>query len=215
MPSSEQSWVGSRFLQVVDGGIRQPAYDGDCGYDLFVESPVLFDGRSFNRVKLKGKIAIPKGYWGLITPRSSTNAAGELLCLPGVIDSGYRGELFALVHNLTDEIVQLMPGDSPVQLILMPVIVFPVMPVDELPESERGDRGFGSSNGDDDENLFAYPKHTPGTRTYTCRICEEEVTYGDEGSDYPGPVCGPHSVPDESEPVYVPMALTFHTQRSK
>lgn len=92
------------------------------------------------------KIEIPEGYWASIEARSSTSQ--QMLIVPkGVIDEGYRGELFAQVLNVGTEPVRIYHGDRLVQLILhkREIANFTIEEVDELSESERGETGFGST----------------------------------------------------------------------
>ena len=127
------------------GRMCYPAKNGDCGYDLVVQQNTYIYPGEFIRVQMSSRIAIPDGYWGLFIARSSTNSSGKLLILPGVIDSGYRGELFALVHNLSNESVFIEAGSRICQIILMPMVVFPLVQVNHLPNSERGWSGMGST----------------------------------------------------------------------
>lgn len=133
-----------KTLQVM-GRVEAPAIEGDSGYDLRVQFGTLISPYSYKRVALNGRVAIPEGFWGLVIARSSTNANGHLLVLPGVIDFGYRGPLFAFVHNLSGDHVRIAAGDRICQLVLVPMAVFPVQRVNELPVSVRGEAGMGST----------------------------------------------------------------------
>lgn len=91
-------------------------------------------------------LEIPQGYWASIEARSSTSKS--MLVVPkGVIDEGYRGELFAVLLNVGSEPVVIYHGDRYVQLIMhkRENMNISVVEVDELSESERGDSGFGST----------------------------------------------------------------------
>lgn len=92
------------------------------------------------------KIEIPEGYWASIEARSSTSKQ-SLIVPKGVIDEGYRGELFAQILNVGKYPVTIYHGDRLIQLILHERVVkdFDIVEVDELSESERGETGFGSS----------------------------------------------------------------------
>lgn len=92
------------------------------------------------------KIELPEGYWASIEARSSTSKQ-SLIVPKGVIDEGYRGELFAQLINIGKKPVTIHHGDRLIQLILHERIVerFEVEEVDKLSESERGETGFGSS----------------------------------------------------------------------
>jgi dUTP pyrophosphatase len=92
------------------------------------------------------RLEIPNGYWASIEARSSTSK--QLLIVPkGVIDEGYRGELFAQILNVGNNPVTIHHGDRLVQLIIHERIVkrFNIEEVNELSQSERGETGFGSS----------------------------------------------------------------------
>lgn len=92
------------------------------------------------------RIEIPEGYWASIEARSSTSKR-SLIVPKGVIDEGYRGELFAQIINVGKEAVAINHGDRLIQLIMHERVIkdFDVVEVDELSQSERGESGFGSS----------------------------------------------------------------------
>ena len=92
-------------------------------------------------------IAIPVGYAGLVTPRSGLAVRHGLTVLngPGLVDSGYRGELKVTLVNLGAEPAVLERGDRIAQLVIVPVETQELIPVTELPESARGSAGFGST----------------------------------------------------------------------
>ena len=93
-------------------------------------------------------VAIPPGYAGYVQPRSglAVEHGISLVNSPGLVDSGYRGELKVVLQN-TDrqESFVVEPGMRIAQLVLLAVPHVELHVVDELPESERGERGFGSS----------------------------------------------------------------------
>jgi dUTP pyrophosphatase len=126
------------------------AYPGDAGLDLYaLDGVVLEPGQ---RVSIRTGIAveIPTGQAGLVLPRSGLAARHGLALVnaPGLIDSGYRGELKVLLLN-TDrsEPCALAPGDRIAQLVLVRIETPATVEVDELTVSERGTGGFGSSGG--------------------------------------------------------------------
>lgn len=92
------------------------------------------------------KLEIPKGYWVAVEARSSTSKQ-SLIVPKGVIDEGYRGEIFAQIINVGSKPVEIHHGDRLVQLILQKneTSGLKVKEVDELSASERGESGFGSS----------------------------------------------------------------------
>jgi dUTP pyrophosphatase len=93
-------------------------------------------------------VAIPEGYAGFVQPRSglATKHGISIVNSPGLVDSGYRGELLVNLHN-TDphEPFVVEPGMRIAQLVILPIPEVELVEVDELPDSERGVRGFGSS----------------------------------------------------------------------
>jgi dUTP pyrophosphatase len=128
---------------------RAPARgrEGDAGYDLScVDSFVLRPGER-RMVPTGVAIALPTGVAGLVTPRSGLAHRYGIACVnsPGLIDPNYRGELRVILVNHGDETYRAHAGDRIAQLLLVPYWAPELRVVDELPESERGERGFGSS----------------------------------------------------------------------
>jgi dUTP diphosphatase len=124
------------------------AYAGDAGLDLAAcERAELGPGERLV-VGTGLAVAIPDGYAGFVQPRSGLAARHGISVVnaPGLIDSGYRGEVRVVLLN-TDrsEPFVIEPGMRIAQLVVLPVPALELVEVDELPESERGVRGFGSS----------------------------------------------------------------------
>jgi dUTP pyrophosphatase len=93
-------------------------------------------------------VAIPEGYAGFVQPRSGLAARHgiSIVNTPGLVDSGYRGELLVnLVNTDRDEAFVVERGMRIAQLVVVPVPEVELVEVEELPESERGVRGFGST----------------------------------------------------------------------
>jgi len=124
------------------------AHDGDAGYDLHsIEAATIEPGRRA-MVATGVSVEIPEGHAGLVLPRSGTAARHgiALVNAPGLIDSGYRGELKVLLLNTDlDAPFEIAPGDRIAQLVLMRVETPAVEEVDVLTDTVRGDGGFGSS----------------------------------------------------------------------
>ena len=124
------------------------ARPGDAGFDL--TSAVDAEIGPGERVSIPTgvAVAIPPGHAGLVLPRSGL-AAREGLTLansPGLIDAGYRGELICAMVNLDRErSVHVAKGDRVAQLVIVAIPYVTPTWVDELPASERGDGGFGST----------------------------------------------------------------------
>jgi dUTP pyrophosphatase len=132
----------------VDAVVPGRAYDGDAGIDLAAcERAELAPGaRAVVGTGLA--VAIPVGYAGFVQPRSGLAARHGITIVntPGLIDSGYRGEIRVVLLNTDrDETFVVEPGMRIAQLVVVPVASADVVEVGELPESERGVRGFGSS----------------------------------------------------------------------
>ena len=93
-------------------------------------------------------VAIPEGFAGYVQPRSglASRHGISIVNTPGLVDSGYRGELLVnLVNTDQRESFVVEPGMRIAQLVILPIPELELVEVDELPESQRGVRGFGSS----------------------------------------------------------------------
>lgn len=149
-----QPYEGVSFCRVrPDEWFTEPkqSYESDAGYDLTASRDVVVSPASFAEVPTNVAIALPNHIWGLLMGRSSTFYNKFLLVNNGVIDSGYRGELRALLFNPTSKRIVARKGERLFQLILMPRLVnVPWQQVDTLPESPRGEKGFGSTGGYND-----------------------------------------------------------------
>jgi dUTP pyrophosphatase len=124
------------------------AYAGDAGLDLAACERVELAPGSRALVPTGLAVAIPEGYMGLVTPRSglATRHGLSIVNAPGIVDAGYRGELCVnLLNTDAQEPFVVEPGMRIAQLIVSPVPEVDLVEVDELPESERAVRGFGSS----------------------------------------------------------------------
>jgi dUTP pyrophosphatase len=124
------------------------AYPGDAGLDLSACERVVLEPGERALVPTGVAVAIPPGYAGYVQPRSGlANEHGiTIVNSPGLVDSGYRGELRIILLNTDRErSFEIEPGMRIAQLVLLPVPPVELRVVDELPTSERGERGFGSS----------------------------------------------------------------------
>ena len=131
-----------------DAVVPQRAYEHDAGLDLAACERVELAPGARAMVPTGLAVAIPEGYAGFVLPRSGLAARHGITIVntPGLVDSGYRGELQVVLLN-TDEregfVVE--PGMRIAQLVIVPVPGVDPVEVEELPASERGVRGFGSS----------------------------------------------------------------------
>jgi dUTP pyrophosphatase len=131
-----------------DAVVPTRAYAGDAGLDLASCERVELGPGERATVATGLAVAIPEGYAGFVQPRSGLAARHGITIVntPGLVDSGYRGELKVLLLNTdTSEAFVVEPGMRIAQLVVMQVPEIDPVEVDELPESERGVRGFGSS----------------------------------------------------------------------
>jgi len=126
------------------------AYDGDAGLDLYGLEPASIPPGERASIRTGIAVEIPEGQAGLVLPRSglAIRHGIALVNAPGLIDSGYRGELVVLLLN-TDRAAEFLiaGGDRIAQLVLVRVESTEIEEVDELERSARGNGGFGSSGG--------------------------------------------------------------------
>jgi dUTP pyrophosphatase len=124
------------------------SYAGDAGFDLHAVEAARLDTGERTSVRTGIAIELPERHAGLILPRSGLAARHgiALVNAPGLVDAGYRGEIRVLLLN-TDggETFAIAPGDRIAQLVIVRAERPDVVEVQELADSERGDRGFGSS----------------------------------------------------------------------
>jgi dUTP pyrophosphatase len=124
------------------------AYAGDAGLDLAACERVELGPGERAVVPTGLAVAIPPGHAGLVLPRSGLAARHGIgkVNAPGLIDAGYRGELKVVLLNTDREATFVVePGMRIAQLVVVPVATPLPVEVRELPDSERGERGFGSS----------------------------------------------------------------------
>jgi dUTP diphosphatase len=137
-------------VQLLRAGAALPAraYEGDAGLDLTSCERVVLEPGARALVPTGVAVAIPEGHAGLVVPRSGLAAEQGLSIVnaPGLIDSGYRGELLVILHNTDrDRAFTVEPGMRIAQLVVVAVPQVRLLKVEELTASERGPRGHGSS----------------------------------------------------------------------
>lgn len=124
------------------------AHPGDAGADLVSSESVRLEPGARALVGTGVRIALPDGYAAFVVPRSGLAAKHGITIVnaPGTIDAGYRGEIkVALLNTDTREAYDIAVGDRIAQLIVMPVPRVHFLPVDDLPDTARGESGFGST----------------------------------------------------------------------
>lgn len=134
----------------LDKGLPLPsyAYPGDAGMDLYARQDVMLGPGERAKVPTGIAVAIPEGYAGFVQPRSGLAARYGLSMVntPGLIDSHYRGEICVVLLN-TDRVqaVDIARGEKIAQLVFQRVETATWHEVDELDDTHRGEKGFGSS----------------------------------------------------------------------
>ncbi|MFV0320440.1 MAG: dUTP diphosphatase [Microbacterium sp.] len=124
------------------------AHPGDAGADLVAAEAVRLEPGQRALVGTGVRIALPDGYAAFVVPRSGLAARHGITIVnsPGTVDAGYRGEIrVALLNTDAEEAYDIAVGDRIAQLIVMPVLRTNFVPVAELPDSVRGQDGFGST----------------------------------------------------------------------
>ena len=132
-----------------DAEIPIRAYNGDLGFDLFALETVVIQPGQTVTAKTGVACSFPEGWGAFIKPRSSQGKA-SIDIFGGVVDNGYRGEIGVLLHNAiqsdTDvETVIYRKGEKIGQLVLVQVFPGQVVEVQELDDTTRGNKGFGST----------------------------------------------------------------------
>lgn len=131
-----------------DAVLPVQAYPGDAGLDLVACEGVRLAPGERSVVATGIAVEVPEGYAGFVQPRSGLAAEHGITIVnsPGLIDSGYRGELRVVLLNTDAQSTFVVePGMRIAQLVVAPVAGVRLVEVDELAASERGGRGFGSS----------------------------------------------------------------------
>ena len=137
-------------IQLLDPDIEIPSYakPGDAGLDLRSRVDMKLEPGMRALVPTGLAIAIPEGYVGLVHPRSGLAIKNgiSMVNTPGTIDSGYRGEIAViLINHDRGETFEIKRGDRIAQLVIQQVEIAELVAVEELPTSQRGAGGFGSS----------------------------------------------------------------------
>ena len=134
--------TGARLPEVAHAG-------EDLGYDVFALEGVKLASRA--TVKVRTGIAVeardPRtgAALGLLVRDRSSMAARGIATTGGVIDAGYRGEILVVMTNLGDDAVELKPGEKIAQMVPVPVLTGAVVEAEELEDSGRAAKGFGST----------------------------------------------------------------------
>ena len=137
-------------VQKLDKDLQTPRYahTGDAGLDLYSALDCIIRPLERRKVPTGIKVAIPEGYAGFVQPKSglAINKGLSLVNTPGLIDSGYRGEICTILINLDSKNdIRIMRGDKICQLVVQKVEHADIAITDELDDTSRGADGFGST----------------------------------------------------------------------
>ena len=139
------------LIKKLDSSVELPAYktNGASGMDLmaFINKPITLKPQNSCLVPTGISVAFPSEFEIQIRPRSGLAAKNNISVLntPGTIDSDYRGEIKVIIYNHGDSDFVVNNGDRIAQMILSPVIKMKLEETDKLPETVRGESGFGST----------------------------------------------------------------------
>ena len=136
-------------VKILDETANLPehAKPGDAGLDLeSMKTVKILPGETI-MVPTGIEVEIPEGYFGMLVPRSGVAVNKDLAPVnsPGIIDSGYRGEIKAAMHNYGQSQKIVGIGERICQLVIVPFATCNCVRVDDLSDSERGEGGFGST----------------------------------------------------------------------
>jgi dUTP pyrophosphatase len=139
------------LIKKLDPAVKLPAYktNGASGMDLmaFIKEPVSVKPKTSNLIPTGLSVAFSENYEIQIRPRSGLAAKNNISVLntPGTVDSDYRGEIKVIIYNHGSENFVINNGDRIAQMILTPVIKMELEETNNLPETIRGEGGFGST----------------------------------------------------------------------
>ncbi len=121
------------------------AHPHDAGLDLYSSETIIVNPGERKLIPTGIAIAIPPGFVGLIWDKSGIATNLGLKTMAGVIDSGYRGEIKILIHNLSSQPYTVQVGTKIAQMLIQPVVQNEIVEVQDLDDTSRGEGGFGST----------------------------------------------------------------------
>ena len=139
------------LIKKLDPAVKLPLYktQGASGVDLmaFIKNPINIKPQTSAIIPTGITLAFSKDYEIQIRPRSGLEAKNNISVLntPGTIDSDYRGEVKVIIYNHGKNNFIVNNGDRIAQMVLMPIVKIEFEETDDLPNTTRGDRGFGST----------------------------------------------------------------------
>jgi len=117
----------------------------DAGWDLFSAENIRVPGLGKKTVKTGIALAIPKGWYGNIRNRSGNAVKTSLMVDAGIVDPGYRGEIMVVLANIGDYPQDVLKGTKIAQILFEQIADVKFSEMTELPPSDRGEKGFGST----------------------------------------------------------------------
>ena len=139
------------LIKKLDPSVKLPEYktSGASGMDLiaFLKNPINIKPKKSSLIPTGLSVAFSENYEIQIRPRSGLAAKKNISVLntPGTIDSDYRGEIKVIIYNHGDADFEVNNGDRIAQMVLTPVVKMKLEETDKLPETVRGESGFGST----------------------------------------------------------------------
>ena len=137
------------LIQQLDDSLPLPkiANPGDAAVDLYSRIDTVIKAGERVLVPTGISIALPNGFAALVLPRSglALKHGISMVNAPGLIDAGYRGEIMVILFNTSDTDFEVAVGDRIAQLVVQTVELAKFVAVEKLPDTERGETGFGSS----------------------------------------------------------------------
>ncbi len=121
------------------------AHQGDAGMDLYTCKEVIIPPKKKMIVSTGIAMEIPEGYVGLIWDKSGLAVHHGITVLAGVIDAGYRGEIGVPIFNTSNVAYTFEAGDKMAQMLIQSIEIPTLVEVDELSDTDRGTKGFGST----------------------------------------------------------------------
>lgn len=148
LPGNIKPWNGHPVsIKKLDPSAIMPtkANKTDAGYDLYALESVEIGANNQRLIKTGISMAIPKGYVGLIWPRSGLAHKYGIDVFAGVIDAGYRGDVGVILYNSRLNHYKINKGDRVAQILFQKIENFDLVEVDNLDDTDRGSGGFGST----------------------------------------------------------------------
>jgi len=125
--------------------LPEKAYDSDAGFDLFSRTHIKLLPNERHLLSTGISVKLPEGYCGILKDRSGNATRKGVHVLAGIIDNAYIGEIRICLVNLSINAVTINLGDKIAQMLIVPVPSVNVVEVKELPNTDRGNAGFGST----------------------------------------------------------------------